>query len=548
MAGKRTATTELNHDNWNEEQEPEEAGTFARATTDVLRKRVLKTARRGNRGLLPEFQEGSLKSAFENFTGFSTASAKNAPFSFLAGVSTSPSAIVNTTSITTTVNTSRSIASNGAAKATESDASKTDETAKMAQMTQSGKQVSAEQATEKAEKNSSDYYTSLKGLNESVAQWINSHVDSNPFCILTPIFKDYERYLNEIVSKEESVKAQTASHPAEHATKAAPSDNKKDENAEKKKADGSLFSGNNNNANASTPKPPPPSVAAEWKPEKSVFSNIPPAKSIFGNTEQKTESPRATNTKSLFGSTDAATAAETRRPPIFGNLESNTPGKSIFSNVNTENNPFLQKPPPVAPSDSKAEEEQAKADAKPAAAPPTFPSSTFSFGQSSAASNAATAGFSFGSGKAFTFAACPVKPQEQEEKTDNDNNEEDDEEPPKPEFKPVTEEGAIYEQRCKVFVKKDGSFSDRGIGMLFLKPTPNGKTQLIVRAETALGNLLLNTLLTQSIPIKRMNKNTIMLVCLPIPDSSPPPVPVLLRVKTSETADTLFETLDKHTK
>lgn len=51
------------------------------------------------------------------------------------------------------------------------------------------------------------------------------------------------------------------------------------------------------------------------------------------------------------------------------------------------------------------------------------------------------------SGKAFTFAACPIKPQDQEEKTDTDNKDEDDEEPPKPDFKPVTEEGAIYEQR-----------------------------------------------------------------------------------------------------
>lgn len=95
-------------------------------------------------------------------------------------------------------------------------------------------------------------------------------------------------------------------------------------------------------------------------------------------------------------------------------------------------------------------------------------------------------------------------------------------------------------------MKKDNSFSDRGIGMLYLKPTPNGKTQLIVRADTALGNLLLNTLLTQSIPTKRMNKNTIMLLCLPMPDSSPIPVPVLLRVKTSEAADELLEALNKH--
>ena len=35
-----------------------------------------------------------------------------------------------------------------------------------------------------------------------MSQWIKSHVDENPFCILTPIFKDYERYLAEIDEKE----------------------------------------------------------------------------------------------------------------------------------------------------------------------------------------------------------------------------------------------------------------------------------------------------------------------------------------------------------
>lgn len=46
MASKRAATTELNHDNWNEENEPEDAGTFAKATSETLEKRVIKTARR----------------------------------------------------------------------------------------------------------------------------------------------------------------------------------------------------------------------------------------------------------------------------------------------------------------------------------------------------------------------------------------------------------------------------------------------------------------------------------------------------------------------
>jgi nuclear pore complex protein Nup50 len=37
-----------------------------------------------------------------------------------------------------------------------------------------------------------------------VSQWIKSHVDKNPFCILSPIFRDYERYLAEIDEKESS--------------------------------------------------------------------------------------------------------------------------------------------------------------------------------------------------------------------------------------------------------------------------------------------------------------------------------------------------------
>ena len=46
MACKRTATSDLNHDNWNEDDEPEEAGTFVKAAPEILEKRVVKAARR----------------------------------------------------------------------------------------------------------------------------------------------------------------------------------------------------------------------------------------------------------------------------------------------------------------------------------------------------------------------------------------------------------------------------------------------------------------------------------------------------------------------
>ena len=47
---KRTAISELNHDNWNEEEEPEEAGTFRQADKNTLQGRVIKKAvRRGTK-------------------------------------------------------------------------------------------------------------------------------------------------------------------------------------------------------------------------------------------------------------------------------------------------------------------------------------------------------------------------------------------------------------------------------------------------------------------------------------------------------------------
>ncbi|XP_029165465.1 nuclear pore complex protein Nup50 [Nylanderia fulva] len=519
MASKRSATTELNHDNWNEENEPEEAGTFAKAASDVLEKRVMKTARRH----FPS-RDGAMKSAFGTFAGFKTTSAtSSSPFGFLANVSTT-STTTTATSAATLNTSNRNIASNGS-KILETDTNKVEDTVKVQTLssTSSSKTVLPEQGNENTKSHSSEYYAKLKGLNESVAAWIKTHVDANPFCILTPIFKDYEKYLKEITLKEESTKRRAS----QHVTQTAQNDNQKDTSAEKKLDTSSFGTSNTNTKSVST-------AGTDWKPEKSIFSNI-TTKSIFGNTEKK-ESPKS---QSIFSNTDIT---PDKGRSIFGNIESNVASKSIFGNANVESNPFLHKSSAIS-DEGKTNEEDMKSDTKSVA--PTFPVSTFSFGQSSTTNNV-TAGFSFGSAKPFSFAPQAVKPQDSEDKTDNENKDEEDEEPPKPDFKPVTEEGAVYEQRCKVYIKKDDNFSDRGVGMLYLKPTPNEKTQLIVRADTALGNLLLNTLLTQSIPIKRMNKNTIMLVCLPMPDSLPPPVPMLLRVKTSEVADELFETLNKH--
>uniref|UniRef100_A0A182PVT8 RanBD1 domain-containing protein n=1 Tax=Anopheles epiroticus TaxID=199890 RepID=A0A182PVT8_9DIPT len=125
------------------------------------------------------------------------------------------------------------------------------------------------------------------------------------------------------------------------------------------------------------------------------------------------------------------------------------------------------------------------------------------------------------------------------------DGEADEDEPPKVEFTPVEEKDSVYSKRCKLFVKTGGSFSDRGVGTLHIKQV-DGKVQVLVRADTSLGNILLNIILNESVPLQRLGKNNVMMICLPTPDAKPPPTSVLLRVKTGEEADELHETLQKY--
>jgi nuclear pore complex protein Nup50 len=72
------------------------------------------------------------------------------------------------------------------------------------------------------------------------------------------------------------------------------------------------------------------------------------------------------------------------------------------------------------------------------------------------------------------------------------------------------------------------------------------KIQLIVCADTNLGNILLNLILTSGLPASRMGKNNVMLVCISTPDAKPPPVSVLLRLKSGDDADKLLAEIQKH--
>ncbi|XP_058882834.1 nuclear pore complex protein Nup50-like isoform X2 [Acipenser ruthenus] len=151
----------------------------------------------------------------------------------------------------------------------------------------------------------------------------------------------------------------------------------------------------------------------------------------------------------------------------------------------------------------------------------------------------ATSTFSFGLSAPQTTSGNGNTPKEEK------GNEEETEEPPKPVVNEVKEDDAFYSKKCKLFYKKENEFKEKGVGTLHLKQVAQQKTQLLVRADTNLGNILLNILVQSSMPCTRMGKNNVMVVCVPNPpvdEKSPTtPVPMLIRVKTEQDADELHK-------
>merc|ERR1711962_801355 len=73
MASKRGAGSELTDRNWDQEEEPEEVGTFKQADDSALKQRVIKTAKRRGTSL----GAGS-SGAFTGFGGFGSSSSSAA--------------------------------------------------------------------------------------------------------------------------------------------------------------------------------------------------------------------------------------------------------------------------------------------------------------------------------------------------------------------------------------------------------------------------------------------------------------------------------------
>ncbi|KFW77407.1 Nuclear pore complex protein Nup50 [Manacus vitellinus] len=223
------------------------------------------------------------------------------------------------------------------------------------------------------------------------------------------------------------------------------------------------------------------------------------------------------------------------------------------------------------PRDGKAEEAPADrtAEAAPEKKEPSLGTASavsFNFGKSADSPALGSLGsgtlssFSFSPGNSGLFGkdanqaksviAAPtslLEAQAESSNADEKGGEEEEEEPPKVVVNEIKEDDAFYSKKCKLFYKKDNEFKEKGVGTLHLKPAGNEKTQLLVRADTNLGNILLNVLIPPKMPCTRTGKNNVLIVCVPNPpiDEKNPtaPVTMLIRVKTSEDADELHKIL-----
>ncbi|XP_077518898.1 nuclear pore complex protein Nup50 isoform X1 [Amblyomma americanum] len=444
---KRVADKELNRDNWEEDEEPEERGQFKTADKEELGRRVIKTAKRS-------MQNSASSSPFTSFAFGATPPAKpTIPNTFGTTQAAKP------TSSTTLVNGSAA-------------------TAPLSKETQ---------------KSDSVYLRKLARLNECFVNWLEKQLNSNPCCDFTPVFRDYNRHLDEIQRR--------------YNTKPEPTES------------------------VSTP------LAINFKP------SVPGTTGNFtAFLAAKADANSATpSSDSSMGDASSRSTSEIKNFS-FG-ISTASPGTPAFSFSAKPSFGLSAVPPASTQKDSNAtaDSESATADSGDTSAD----DSGFIFKTPKGSSVSHTVSPKPGT---YVFAASGLV----ETTVHKDAKGSDDEEyvPPKEETAPVEEKDAVYTKRCKLFQKKDDSYADKGIGILYIKPQ-NDKHQLLIRADTRLGNILLNIMLAPTLPISRLGKNNVALVCIPNPSVKPEgdsasPTTMLLRVRTAEDADELKSALDRY--
>jgi len=167
---KRRAANELTRDNWDDEEEKVEVGKFQIADESILKNRIVKKAKR----TIQRDEPGEIKPIFLGFSGFNSSSnntnSKQA-FSFLSKCNEIPSESGNHPSASTI----NSVSTSSSLKFSENKCSKS---------------------------SSPSIINSVKvmKLNEAFVKFVTNAVQTNPYCVLTPTLKDYEKQINKFIT------------------------------------------------------------------------------------------------------------------------------------------------------------------------------------------------------------------------------------------------------------------------------------------------------------------------------------------------------------
>lgn len=504
---KRIAEKELTDRNWDQEDEGEEAGTFSIASEDVMKNRAIKKAKRRNFGA-----EGESGGAFKSFKGFSltpstpaavggfTGFGNGTGFKPLSGLTNGSMSSVTPSfggfnSSSTTKPVTGSLSFNGPASSKPADTGDITSNGSTPSLAVSSGGSGGSGSSSNSSCSSKEYNRQLTALNCSVRDWITKHVNDNPLCDLNPIFRDYERHLASIEKKYGSGSA-AADTKHEAATP---------EDAQKR-----LQAGSSSTTTTATLSSFSSSSSSITAAPASISTTAP---ALFSFTKDKGSAAQEKSSAPASALAPAPVPAGVTFN--FGKKVDSSMLGSLTSGGTSGFSPFSSSSSPSS-------------------------SSTSLFGGAASTGTSATT-FS------FTAAKTEAASNSQTAADENGGAEEESDEPPVPVVKEIKEKDAFYSKKCKLFYKKESEFKEKGVGTLHLKMVSEGKLQLLVRADTNLGNILLNIMVPSTMPCTRTGKNNVMVVCVPNPpvdDKNPTtPVPMLIRVKTVEDADELHKIL-----
>lgn len=542
MSGKRRAETQLNSDNWDEEDEAEDVGEFKKASEETLKARVIKTAKRRITNVGSDKDD---KSIFSGFTGFATNRESKSSFSFLSNdLKRTNSDTQNSTKSTFVFSAGSSFNTTKSGLETSNNINNFDSVSSASNVTQKS---NSEANVISKEKSTSSF------LNSDVA------VTSSPF----KLFGKSNTTVNDVDDTSNLTNKAKLNKLCSELEKTASEKHSegmfdsKDDKSEKSPDD--IFLQKLRSLNL---------LCAEWiikhLNENLSYILTPIFDDYKKHLDQLREERRnATGIKKLkTNDADTKQNAEPvsmqfafKAPDFKSSLNKLNFGSSLCnSNFNDKNEKSSNFKFPsfssVKDTDYlKSSVSEKKEDDKKSTISEESKPDNCSFAKqiqfSGDNQESKSTFFSLNSnssslGNPFFSQIASTKPSET-------SSEDTEELPPKQQDVNITEDGAVYEKKCKVYFKKNGNFVDHGVGFLFVKLVGDEqKCQVIVRANNQLANVIVNTLLNSSIPVQKTGKNNVMIICCPTPESQP--TSILLKVKTAEDAEELLNVLKKYMK